>query len=799
MVQPQSIPFPAEQNLPTEKGASDDGGRAALGGFLVLLTLFGLFGLVRRSMKGGHASHRASPVKAPALTQPAAAKAIQSASRPPAGPVLPATRTSIVVGGVKIEAHAAGRAPSKASTLGKTKAVWHPPGTPVSVGGTIVPDGMVYIGQSTSAWGGQDASFIDPTLPIARTSAAAAPLGYWPSYKGLKPECRRLYIEWLASGKRTPDTDVGYVFIYFYGLERRLLVDTPPAEEVRALIAEIRRLRDIYATNNSFNAYSSCLLEAAVFLQEEGSSNNAFCPDLAADLGEMPLRLKVAVAREIVAGRPLAFELAAAALLGLRDFTSQHRHALEAGRTAFLAVLRTRFATTFPGGLTMRNRKDSHLELSYRGASAGLVVDLAARARLKELPDPGTLTWTKLINLGTAVAEEVAPYAKALAYHPARANALYGIVACPPELRGQIARDARNWLDALPSPASVRFGELAGYAIGTTTAKWTVRHRRQISDALSMVGYAMEPDAEDGAEHLEDSTVVQVFRYPSEARSRAMEIASAAAMLVTAIASVGGPGRAAEHWLSVVPLRLSLSADQMTRLKARLAWLGSRDVSVGQARRALKDATPDEKDFCAWSATVAAGAAGTVGKPQVAMLEAIYDALGVPKTGLYAGLHAGIGAATIAADEPVLVSDEVSELLHPITRAPVSEPEPASLAMDRLARIRAETDRVSAMLADIFVEEEPQPLAAAPSGGGVFAGLDAGHAAFLTHLLSRDQWPRAAIDEAAVRAGLMPGGALETINEWAFDHHGDALIEDGEPVVINRSMLGITSDAVAAE
>ena len=40
---------------------------------------------------------------------------------------------------------------------------------------------------------------------------------------------------------------------------------------------------------------------------------------------------------------------------------------------------------------------------------------------------------------------------------------------------------------------------------------WTVRHLKDVSEALSIVGYAIEPDPEDGTERIEDGTVVQVF------------------------------------------------------------------------------------------------------------------------------------------------------------------------------------------------------------------------------------------------------------------------------------------------
>jgi hypothetical protein len=657
---------------------------------------------------------------------------------------------------------------------------------------------MIYVGKASQQYGQHDGCVIDPKLPVG-SAGTAGPLGYWPSYQGVSPDCRKRYLDWLASGKQAADIDIGYVFLYFYGLERRLLLDNPPPAEVQALVQELQRLRSLYASNRSFERYSQNLLEAVEFLQNVSSQNGLlFIPDLEASSGDMPLSLKIAVAREVVAGRPLRFELAAAALFGLRDFWSTRRHVLDKGRPHFLKVLRARFDATFPAGFLLRNRRDSSLQLIYRGATAGLVVDLTQRTGLKDLPDPVTLTWTKLLALADTVANDLAPYAKILAYYPTRATSIASLIDAPPELRDSIAVDDRRWLEALPSPASVPFGELAKHAIGAESTKWTVRHRRLIADALSVVGYGMEPSPDDTTARLEDGTVVQVFRSTSQDQSRPIVVASAAAMLVASIAktNLDLTKKLEEFWLAQLPSRLAFSPDQMTRLRARLTWYCTNNVSLLRVKRMLGDATVEEREFCAWSATVAVGASGSVDKPQIAVLEAIHDALGVSRTTLYVGLHVGIGAANAGADQPVTMADEAPEILHPIPRPPAAKANGPD--KDRLERIRADTQRVSTMLADIFIEDEPAPEMPVHFAEGPFAGLDTEHTKLLTKLVSSAEWTRLDFETVATEVGLMPDGAMEAINEWAFDKYGDALLEDGNPVAVNLALMSQDLAKIAA-
>jgi hypothetical protein len=213
-------------------------------------------------------------------------------------------------------------------------------------------------------------------------------------------------------------------------------------------------------------------------------------------------------------------------------------------------------------------------------------------------------------------------------------------------------------------------------------------------------------------------------------------------------------------------------------------------------KRMLGEATLEERELCAWSATVATGATGTVGKPQIAVLEAIHDALSIPRKALYAGLHAGLGEASVSADEPVAVSEGLPEVLHPIPRPPAAET--AGPDVDQLARIRAETERVSALLADVFAENEAVPAMPEHTGEGLLVGLDAEHSALVTRLLARPEWPRKEFDAAAIAVGLMPDGAMETINEWAFDRYGDALVDDEEPVVVKLELLSDDLEAITA-
>lgn len=73
-------------------------------------------------------------------------------------------------------------------------------------------------------------------------------LPYMPSYIGMNPEQRYIYLTWLMD--ITQEIDVGYKFVFYYGLERMLIIG-----KFEKAVEMIIRLRKV-TTNNSFLHYS---------------------------------------------------------------------------------------------------------------------------------------------------------------------------------------------------------------------------------------------------------------------------------------------------------------------------------------------------------------------------------------------------------------------------------------------------------------------------------------------------------------------------------------------------------------
>ena len=182
---------------------------------------------------------------------------------------------------------------------------WVPHGeTPVVAGRNI--GGMIYLGthQSVGGFHRGDSPFILPTLPVAvsRPNVSGDGMPYWPGYSDITPNARAAYLDWLATGRSDTRYGVGYVFLYFYGLERRFFVDSPDLQERLQIIAEVDRLLQIYGENRSVRRYFEVFLDGA---RASVGSDGELEPRYSTAVYELPLGLRVTIGRKAGQGQSL--------------------------------------------------------------------------------------------------------------------------------------------------------------------------------------------------------------------------------------------------------------------------------------------------------------------------------------------------------------------------------------------------------------------------------------------------------------------------------------------------------------
>jgi len=679
---------------------------------------------------------------------------------------------------------------------------WVPAGEKVNVAGFDVPGGMLYIGSNPhDDYGHTEPSAINPKLRVTGSPVDWSDrlTDYWPSYSSISPDARRAYLQWLVDGRRAPDANIGYVFLYFYGLERRVLVDLGSGSsergEVEVIRNEVRRLLGIYGDNNSFRRYASHFL---AFIEADNYRSQPFTPDpptvnSALEQGyELPLSLKLGLGHLAVAQKPVPASWALA--WALNDPNIYRRTPVSRCEAEFKALFNRKYAEDFGDGFVLRLNK-TKLQVTYQPAS-GALGRQEMRRNVGDLPDVTAVKGPiqKLQALVDACTTSLESYSRFIGRNPDKAHALEGLLQLPVELW---PAPVRAELDDLKSRVGdgmllMAFGELSGRlkSAGTLSRDKVIGLAR----ALESLHIGMEPDVLAGSRTPKAEDKVALFAtLPEDSTARAGHAYRAAAVtLDLACMAVHADGEASAHELMSLTKQINawahLSDTQRKRLKAHLRLGIDQPATLASLKKKLEPLAEDARRSICRLLSHLTQADGVVSPAEVKFLERTYKALALDTKLVYSDLH--------ASPAPTLAPTTSTTQATPVATA-IGATSGFALDPARIAQLEKETAEVSELLAKVFVDEEAQEPAQLmevapeeePAAATGILGLDADHSAFVRILVSRTSWLRGELADAASDMELMLDGALEHINEAVLDALDAPLTEGDDPIEINKEVL----------
>jgi hypothetical protein len=178
---------------------------------------------------------------------------------------------------------------------------------------------------------------------------------------------------------------------------------------------------------------------------------------------------------------------------------------------------------------------------------------------------------------------------------------------------------------------------------------------------------------------------------------------------------------------------------------------------------------------------------GSIAPPEIDLLARLFDLLGLERAEAYRQVH-------VLGDEALtrirVAGAPATGYSIPEQPRPEASRSAGAIVLDpELIKARlAESARAASYLAEIFTDDDTAALAAVPSGDiakAQTAGLDTAHRALLGRLAAQQRWTRGDFDDMAADLGLLPDGALEVLNEAAFEATGEPVCEGSDPIDIN--------------
>ena len=663
------------------------------------------------------------------------------------------------------------------------KTGWISASKSVTVAGREI-GGLVYVGTppllNDHGYRDKCRAYIDPSLPVARagTDKVGNGMPYWPGYSEIPPQCRATYLEWLENGRADTSYGLGYMFLYFYGLERRFAVDQPSEAEKQQILNEVRRLKDLYPNNGSVQRYLGEFIQLAQILLNDDVQKPVF--DYRG--WELPLSLKFSLGARIGQGDLLSADWILSWLLCHPD----RRMRTPATRCfdEFRALFKLSFDERFPDGLKV-NKPRKMLKGTYQAASGEFQGQLEMMVNEKPIPDISRLR--KPVEIAQEIADEVMgsldKLSRYLGRNPDGRGSLEAQALLPHQLwfmfPSEELEQLKSWASGIVEnggliPVSDAIAQLEG-------ARPDKLNKRQLigtADALARIGYGFAPDPRFALRSPKIDEPVVIFDL-GETISKLEDVSPAyrAALIETALGSfvahadgqITESERKSLHDKAIKAT--GLNEQEKRRLVANLDWMLAVAPDMTLLRRKLKDTDQQAQASIRSALVAAAHADGVIQPEEVAGIEKIYKALGLDPALVYSDLHAGevsggpirVRAADAGANGVAIPDEKPDRLLQ--------------LDATRVAAIRSDTERASSVLGEIFdvAADEPDSESIAHT---VLPGLDTKHALFVRELVTKDHWTEEAFHELCSRLGMMAAGAIENVNEWAFETYDDALLEE---------------------
>lgn len=656
-----------------------------------------------------------------------------------------------------------------------------------------------------------DASLIETGLPVATSGLGAYKLPYWPSYRQCSPEQRRNYLNWLTSGKRDPFVELGYVFIYFYGLERRVVVDR---QDSQAVIKELLRLFPIYKSSRSFQRYCSSLLWMSALLASEVRELTEEILKQIIDATEYWSEANLSALLSIYQKQNIPIPPDVAFLVAENDSRSPRSVVLKRHPDKFRELFCSRFTEMYKDGLRLKtSKRDCYFD--YRPASESLIGIKGGFSQNRILL-PNTLgipsQFKPLIQIWSEVIDDLKAFD--------RVQKKYGddevltadvYEALPVELRNDDHPDFDTWYQIIDKftdnsgVALIPVSELAKVRGIPERPRLTKKQCVQILNSADCMDLCLEPDSRETGQNYRWDEYVSVFpKEESEEDLKSYHAASILLRLGMSIASADGT--VDEEELEMITTHLeqqfNLSPQESVRLEHLSLLLSRYPADDTSLARKLQELPEEQRNIVGDLLVGIASADDIITPDETKALKKAFRNLKLDPDRIDRLTEGVVSVEDDTSTESELVlnhdrireimseTSKVAEFLHTVmVEDEVDETEP----LESSEEIQEEVEQNSDSHREVKQSDEAEVTVrfkSADESDIDCEGLDARYHVFLKELLSRNHWQHSELEAQARTNGLMLMGAIEAINEWSLESLGDWLIEEtGDTVQVYTDLI----------
>ena len=382
---------------------------------------------------------------------------------------------------------------------------WIPAGEIVNIKGYEI-NGMVYVGipPDTTNFNSNKVelskAYIDPSKNVSRTQLnnQGEFVPFAPSYSQIDSASRASYLNWLANGKADTSYSPSYFLMYFFGLERRYMLDNPPDEEKKLIVQEVKRILEIMP-RRKLKPYLNHFLSFVEITQ----NTRTYCEDFTDEVeGNLPFNLKAELG--CVLAEEGRFTSSQMLEWFLNHNESRFGEAAEKYPDEFCELFKAKLDKRKSSGIKIvlhPNQKIAPLVIEYYATSEEFVHNVGLKHKGNQVPDISD--FKEPHNFVQKLADEVeSSLSKYCQYSNANRNSknkVEAISLLPLSLRKTRTikglRKYLNWANQVIEDGGVT---TAGEAIALVEGKKSITIYREqwekTTNLFSLAGFGLAPD-----------------------------------------------------------------------------------------------------------------------------------------------------------------------------------------------------------------------------------------------------------------------------------------------------------------
>ncbi len=679
---------------------------------------------------------------------------------------------------------------NKHKSKNRTPGKWIHNGETVRVGKYTLTGGMFYLGGKLK----DEPSLIDNSLntTVTDNDTESDEYFYYDSYINFQPKERAVYLKWLSGNRDNQDTDIKYLLLYLYGIERRLIFDSKKGlisfNEYSILTSELIRLKTVYGDDKSFAGKINRLL---VFTWYTFNKDLNIDPpfELLERHYEFNDLARIYLGKLVSEGRGIDSN---AALIWINNDTSVYlRTPAHRCKEEFLALFKIRYLKKYKDGLIFKPNK-TRIKLIYNPNNHSL----SWKQINVDLPDVSVLSAPikKIMTIAESCMLSLDSYSRYLGRNN-QPNTLYAATLLPKELtrniENKIFNNLKNWLDknVALNNGLVSVNELLNHFKEEAPIKVNKKEAIFISSILKIAGFNMAPDIRLHFAKPELDGMIVI--YPNDSNkilntSQEYNIIGLILRLGSMVAVIDNHIHEAEvqYLQNLIYSNNNLSDLEKMSLNAYLTWRLNSTVNMSGLKARIEQINDDDKSAISDIIVNVALADGEIKTSEINQLQKLYSSLGLDKELVLSDIHRLSFSQNSSSNIGISKWNKKSQDLV----------KAASFSLNKglIKSHEEDTKIVKSVLESIFsdeniIEEEKEttPMKSNP----VFLKLDEEHLYLYEFLVAKEEWSRNEVEEKCNELNLMLGGSIEIINDWAYDCVEEPLIDDDETIFVNIEVV----------